>query len=495
MTNDADTKLPTVTLDVTLADLYRQSSSSLANKHIGQVLSGFSSAMALTPGIPRNRKYIYQDGPFTTGDVSPDMGASTAVKYLSLVTQRDAFISGAAPAIFFNLTSSPEKQMYDRAEVEKTLAVLPESQRPLMFFCDGPRDVPIEEAGIDYIACKGAMDDLERYNNVVPLETHWFLNSKGALAASELPTPKCDTLAIEGFPIDASACCFVCDNLEADEYIIPDDCLGPRGTWLTEQSARLYRALESRSLPFVLKNQETFGGAGTYLVRTEDERQETISTLRKGLLRRMLSTVTPLNAHMGPATLLISDMVEELVGDYGLTFFVTEKGRDNIFLGASKQIIENGKSWIGSTIDYRKQSELWDKFHNVASQTAEFLRSHGYIGPAGADILETADGLFHVVDLNVRVTGSLCLPLLKGHFVSRGLNCAASLSINVSRRRTEFLQLFAEEFADGSMCILSWYEDQATGRSMADVALGAKDEKGLTIFMRRVKEVSSNVTF
>jgi hypothetical protein len=491
------TKLPTVVLDTTIADLYRQAGPQYNNKRIGQVLSGFSSLVPLSSNIAPNRKFIYQDGPFTSSNSAPrteSEDTTTAIKYLSLVNQRDAFICGDAPAVFFHMDSSSQKRDYDKKQVLKTLAALPDHQRPQPVFCDGPRSIPIKETGIDMLACKVINDDLETYNNVVPLETHWFLNSKRALADSGLPTPGCVAVTVNGFPTDAQSCCTACIGGGLDSFVIPDDCSGSRGTWLKEQSLTFYQAVTSQPLPFVLKNQATFGGAGTFIVKTEEDRHGIIQDMSRGFLDRLLSAVNADNSHLEPATMLLSDLVQDFTGDYGITFFVNEKGRRPVFLGVSRQMIQGGTAWVGSIIDYRQQNELRLKFDALLNKISDWLQSYGYIGPAGADVLKNADG-FHVVDLNVRTTGSCCLPLLRTHFTSRGLGLASAFSIDVQQRRDEFLDIFRAEFHEGRMCILSWYEDKETGSSLAEVAIGGEDDDKLQELIDRVNEMSNSVTF
>ncbi|KAH7270535.1 uncharacterized protein BKA55DRAFT_551978 [Fusarium redolens] len=387
-----------------------------------------------------------------------------------------------------------QKRDHDRKQVVKTLATLPDYQRPQPIFCEGPDSIPIKETGIDLLACKVINDDLERHNNVVPLETHWFLNSKRALADSGLPTPKCVTITVKDFPTNAQSCCAICIGSGLDSFVISDDCTGTRGTWLKEQSQRIYGALKSHPLPFVLKNQATFGGAGTFIVKTEEQRQKIIDDLGKGFLSRLLSSVNADNSHLEPATMLLSDMIQNPIGDYGITFFVNKKGREPVFLGVSKQMIQDGTAWVGSTIDYRQQNELRLKFETLTNQISEWLQSYGYVGPAGADVLEDADG-FHVVDLNVRTTGSCCLPLLRKHFTSRQLYVASAFSIDIQQRRDEFLGMFKSEFQEGRMCVVSWYEDQDTGSSLAELVIGGEDDDELRELMDRVNETSKSVTF
>lgn len=488
--------LPMIKLDTTLTDLYHKASDSLRHKQIGQVLSGFSALLDLAPAIPPNRKFIYQDSPFTSDhDSSDSETASTAIKYLSLITQRDAFIAGPSPTIFFHMGSSMPRRRSDQEQAIQSLSALGDSQRPTLVFCDGPRCIPVEEAGIDLIACKLVNDDLERYDNVVPLETHWFLNSKRALADSGLPTPKCVAVAVDGCPAEAASCCSPCADLDADIFVISDSCKGQRGEWLKQQSKRFYDAINSHPLPFVLKNQETVGGAGTFFVRNQEERCSIIESLGKGFLARLLSTVNASNSHLEPATLLLFDLVVDPVGDYGVTFFVNEKGRESTFLGVSKQMIEGDAAWVGSTIDYNQQDKLRHKFGSIINEVSEWLQGYHYIGPCGADILETNDGKYYIVDLNVRTTGSCCLPLMRTHFTQRGLHFASTFSINTDMSRKDFIRAFHEEFRQGRLCLPSWYEDGETGTSLAEVVVGGEDEQRAKEIMGRIQEISKNVIF
>ena len=166
-----------------------------------------------------------------------------------------------------------------------------------------PKRFPVKDAGIDLIAYKLVLDDLEAYDLVVPPETHWYLNSKEALAKSGLPALKCTVITIEGHSGDVVSCCDLCRE-STDGFSIPVNCAGGRGQWLTGQLAIAHDVLSNHPLPFVLKNQQTFGGAGTYFARTEDERQQLIRDLEGGVLRRLLSCLTSSSVHLAPGTLL-----------------------------------------------------------------------------------------------------------------------------------------------------------------------------------------------
>lgn len=523
--------LPQIVLDTTLADLYRQAPA-CANKRIAQVLCGVNAAFNLTANVPRNVKYLYQDGSFNSVVKNTSVSAGVqhkrqlAMKYLSLIPQRDAFICGDTNAVLFHLGDTPQATAHDKDEAERTLKVLAEYQRPNLIFCAGPSEIPIKDMGIDLIAHKIMLDGLESYKLVVHPETHWFLNSKLALAQSGLPTPDCEVIELKGHLEDVEKCCAACQD-DPTAFPVSALCAGTRRKWLEEQSLLVLNAISRHPLPFVLKNQQTFGGAGTYLIRTEEERRQVLDDFRHGILHKLLSSVIRANAHLSPGTLILSDMVQNPIGDYGLTFFVTDNINDPIFLGASEQMTDGNGAWIGSTINYGHQDDLKKKFWPLVRKIAAWLQSYNYIGPVGADVLETkpqtnniitnGTGLdstnpkiahtngtrgdtspishFHIVDLNVRTSGSLCLPLLHNHFTSRGLYSASSSSIATSHDRNSFISHFQNEFRSGRMCILSWFEDVVAGMSLADIAIGAEDDTRLKQAMERVDKLTEAVTF
>lgn len=534
--------LPTIRLDTTLTDLYKLADPATAHLRLGLVLCGVNSAIALSSSFPRNKKFLYQDSPFNnippselkdasvTNPSSPnaaDLQRSIALKYLSLIPQRDAFIAGgpATPAIFFNVSpGSPEQEAHDKHEAEMTLSVLSEEQRPQLVFCSGPAEIPIKELGIERLAVKIMLDDLEKqkYPLVVDQETQWFLNSKAGLAESGLPTPRAEVVDVKGHVPEvgeAKECCEVCKEEDKGGIkFVPAGCKGVRGKWVEEQMKKIVEKIEARPTPFVFKTQQTFGGAGTWVVSTEEKKKGLVKELtddETGVLRKLLSQVTSKNQQMKPGAVVLSEMVRDPVGDYGVTFLVG-KGGEAKFLAASEQIINEDNAWIGSTINYARQEKLQKKFEGIMRQTAEWVGKHGYIGPVGIDILETkdipeetklkkngvssADGdktAHYIVDLNVRTSGSLALPLLKGHFTSRGMACASSFSATVKGSRREFMETWREEFESGRMLIMAWYEDNADQevKSIGDVVVGGKDEKDLQDFMKRVRDSTEEVTF
>ncbi|KAK4246045.1 hypothetical protein C7999DRAFT_42507 [Corynascus novoguineensis] len=505
-------QLPTIKLDYTLSELYRRACPEAANVRFGWVPCGITSTVDLTQDVARNTKYVYVDqilvktASHELRNGNPKLRCSLAKKYLGHIAQRDAFVSGRAPVVFFHMGRTPGEMEHDRREAEATLSVLDPSQRPELIFCPGPSDIPLAEHGIDKLLYKLAVDELETLPLTHPLEAHWWLNSKAALARSGLPTPRCDIIETEcPPPVPPEECCGLCAETAAIAAAasvssghrplptIPRGCSGPRRRWLDAQAERVAAAVRAWPVPFVFKTQQSFGGAGTWLVKTEAQRAQLLEDLlaspdddvhdveasdgetRKGwgFLGKLLPLLTPENAHLSPTAVLLTDLVADPRADYGLTF-------------------------VG------RQDELRAKFAPLMARIAAWVAERGYAGPVGADVLESSSsndddddggGEHFVVDLNVRACGSISLPLLRGHFVSRGLDYASSFSVTVRGGRAEFMDRWRVPLEEGRMLILSWWEDREADESIADVVVGAEDEPALAEWMKRIREGTEEVTF
>ncbi|KAL9096631.1 MAG: hypothetical protein Q9165_001118 [Trypethelium subeluteriae] len=500
--------LPTITLDTTLTELYKRASTKKADRRIGHILTGANSGLSLSPNFPRNTKYVYQDGPFNsvpTSELNEDntkLQRSLVMKYLSLTPQHDAFISGDTVVIMFHVDDSDAQIAHDKSEAEESIENLNPQQKPRFVFCPGPGKIHFEEAEVDALTYKLVLDGLDQYPLTVPLDKHWIINSKGTLANSGLPTPKAEVIETSGHSRE-DLCCADCQS--GNTIFIPPSCNGVRRKWLNEQSTRIISAIRQRRIPLVIKNQQTFGGAGTYVVASEEDREKVIKDFSSGLMNKLLSQITAENHHLKPGAVVLSDFISNPIGDYGLTFFVTDEGKA-IFLAVSEQTIDENSAWVGSTINYSHRDALEKRFTPIMNRIAQWLQSYEYYVPAGADILETAakptngelvtsKSELNIVDLDVRTSESMCLPLMKGHFQRRGLRSASSFSIAVKESRESFIKRWQKEFESGSMCILSWYEDPKSGESLGDVVVGPKDEKTLRQEIERVKKTTDEVTF
>ncbi|KAL8900822.1 MAG: hypothetical protein Q9207_005513 [Kuettlingeria erythrocarpa] len=503
--------MPPIVLDTTLKGLYDLDSSYGPRGQIAMVLCAASSEIAPTAKLVRNSKYLYQDSTFssTSLHVSSEEHAklrrAVAVKYLSLVPQHDAFAAGNMPVILFDPQGSSKDTARGEEEATRTMSILTQEQRPKMLFFAGPADISMAANGIDLLVAKMELDELEGFPCAIDLDTHYFLNTKAALCTSGLPSPRSVLVELEGFGAMAQDCCPTCVS-HADKLFIPENCSGVRRRWLNDQIDKMLARVSAQPLPFVLKNQQTFGGGGTFMVSSPEELSTLTQTLRTQILPKLLSEVDASNAHLKPATLILSEMVTDPIGDWGLTFFVTRSGKC-VFLAATEQIVDSAKAWIGSKISYLAQDDLKHRFTPLMENVGTWLHGYGYYGPCGADILETlahttdyreerSATTMKIVDLNVRTSGSLVLGLLKGHLSARrDLHEASSFSVTVKMGREAFIERLADEYRDGRLVIVSWFEDLESGLSYGNVVVGAPHAEALEKEVAKIKSLASEIHF
>ena len=526
--------LPMIHLDTTLADLYRRAGAQTADKRIGQVLCGTNLGMTLSEVFPRNNKYIYQDTPFNNippyeelNDDDRDPVPESEREYVFMIPQRDAFVCGDMPVILFNADQPPEDVEQDRQEAERTVDVLDPNQRPTLIFCPGPDYIPQEDNCIDMFAYNVVLEQLAAYPTMFDFEKHWHVNSREALVRSGLPTPEYDFVEVSGRSANMNLCCNRCENT-AEPLFIPFSCTGNRSDWLDEQVSHVFSHVKRRTIPFVVKTQQAYNGAGTYIIAKESDRKDFIKALTSDLFRRLLSSITRDNEHMKPASILIGEFNADPVGNYGLSFFVTEGG-GVIFVGVSEQVPSVSNGWTEASIDYSEQQALETRLTPLMKDIAAWLWDQGYIGPVEANVVETevktepsqtygretkvakskvvetkkkvipkrlqmttADTELCIHDLSVRASGNICLSLLRGHFEKRKLNCATSFSITLKRGRNHFLSDWKEELEAGKLCIVGWCDDKVTAASRVDLVLGAKARKALQQEMDRMKKTESS---
>jgi hypothetical protein len=499
--------LPSIKLDTTLAELYHRDRIDDKHPSIGLVAVAVNSEMNMNSQIPRNTKYVYIDSTFNNTTENPssnkyrDLQRKAAVKYLSLVPQHEAFVAGKMKVIICNIDERDRKTRHSQEETALAMSQIHETQRPELVFLNSPKEILPEKIGVDKLSTKLGLDDLEGYPMTVDLDTHYYLNTKAALALSGLPTPRCRFIELEGTMPEVQSCCELCRSSSSNPGI-PRECAGVRRQWLSSQVSRITGIVAEHPIPYVFKNNQSFAGGGTIVVSTEDERETLLHDLTSHMLPKLLALVDTKNAHLKPATILLSDMIIDPIGDYGLTFFVTQTGHC-VFISVSEQFVDSKKAWIGSRISYPAQEKLEKRFGDIMHQIGSWLHKNKYYGPVGADILETVDETggqatchFHIVDLNVRTSGSLALGLLSNHFYrERGLKEASQFSINARMTRDEFIHELGSDYLERSIVIDSWIEDEEQGVSYAKVIIGAKNKEELEQKVAWVKEHGSEMKY
>lgn len=229
--------------------------------------------------------------------------------------------------------------------------------------------------------------------HLIDTETHYELLSKRWLAHSGLPTLETSIIEPTGT-----------DGIPSPEY-------------LGRETERMVRPIYEWNLPFVVKMPQARGGLGTFLVRTELERQ-TVGEITPVEVRNMLQAVNPWNQHLRPCSLIIQEFVPGECAS--LSLFVTQKGRA-IFICCSSQLFGEHGVWCGGGLSYAEQPKLEKRYAAIAERVACLLHGKAYRGPVGADVLTDPDGRQLVIDLNIRITGSYNLGVSSGSLRATGL--------------------------------------------------------------------------
>lgn len=495
---------PRVNLDVTLAELYHMDDHEIDSSHAPVLVNAFpSSDLAMTSRYPRNTKYLYQDSenskPWSARD-RIRLQRIMAIKLLSLLGQRYTFAAGNMPVVLFDpdvdvdacaLRSSSGN--HASAEALRTSSILPVHQRPRFRFIAGPEDLELDRPG-ELLAMAMPLDALDRLPHVIRPDIHYDLLSKACLAESGLPTPSSQVIhLVTNKTVQSMATTFpgfFPDALTAftqDEIDIFRD-------QVKVASKNALEPISAHVLPFVLKQTLTVSGGGTYIIHTEAQRQALISKLQSTVIPMLLSSSTDVNAHLHPATLILSTYIHA-VNSYGLTFFVSRANGACRFISCSHQDFDKAGFWTGGFIEYLQQPGLEIRFSGTMRMVGAFLFSKGYYGPAGIDVLEDAHGGQWVVDMNVRTPGSLPVGVLKGHFsTERGLHVAYMLSgIRLPYSREKFREVLSVPFEEGRIVIVAWYEEVPDGNdgvSWANLAMGGETKKELYELLAKIKDAT-----
>lgn len=440
-----------IVLDTTLRDLYAAEG---AGDNIALVYAVPTAEVPMSSGVPLSTKFAYQSPACPTND-----GDTLAREFLQLVPQLFGFVAGKMPLFMFDLDPNPLEEGYERphqSDARRVLGRLTPLQQPELEFVAKPGDIKSK----DRVAIVNPMDCLGSLTHLVDPEAHYEALSKRGLAYSGLPTPETEVV---------------------------DTVLGPAqisdGELVDFEVERMMECIRRRELPFVIKMPQSLSGQGTFIVRSETDRQEAIKTLIPET-RRMLHQINLENAHMNPCSLILQRMTPgEAVA---LSLFINKSGRAT-FIACCPQLVDGEGNWGGGYCDYREQDALKAQYAETAEKLGIYLHKLGYWGPMGADVMIDDEGRQVVIDMNVRVTGSYPLGMLRGHFQKRGLSVAVLFfPLMLSLTWEEFKVHFREELDYGSLVINAWVHMKDGATSMTTVTLAAADKEKLNKFVERV---------
>ncbi|KAL9106705.1 MAG: hypothetical protein Q9227_008274 [Pyrenula ochraceoflavens] len=455
-------RFPTITLDTTLAELYQKNLPNGQRPRIAIIPCGWTSGVDLGPDMPRNKKLIFQDpvtmaayrdaSQFQTEDASREM----QLKFLAMVSQRDALGAGDMGVVIFEFDSKEQNRSASREEVGRTIAQLAPHQQPQLLLCKNPDGLKecLRKGNIDLVLPKLPLDCLEQVSLTCSVDASYYLHSKTGLTESGLPIPKSTIIAPPAFS----------DTPE----------------WREKAKSHVISQIAAQTPPFVLKTNQSGGGGGVFIVRDQSAKDSTLEDFSSHIIPNLLASVTTSNAYLAPANLVIQEFIPTTTGNWGLTFFLGASGTCTFLQAPTQQLSSDGSSWLGNRLSFPDRDRLERKLSPIMHEIGAWLHKHGYYGPAGADVVETESGELLVVDVNSRIPGAWTISLMQGFFErERGFHEACSQNVTVKMPREEFvgMEKLKRFFEEGRAVIVSWYWDEVRKVSYGTLFVAGEGEK------------------
>jgi len=209
------------------------------------------------------------------------------------------------------------------------------------------------------------------------------------------------------------------------------------------------RVLTAMTLPCVVKLTHGYSNTGNFFLRSHED---------------MTTARNYIDTHWPEARLVITEIVNDLAGDYGVQFYLTRSG-DIVWIGILEQLFDANSRWAGGTFSSQTQSKLAAPLREVISPVARHLHRKGYFGVVGVDVLQDKHDRFFVVDINPRITGASPFLVVSRLLVKNDLWAGLYVASVEYRGTLHSLIEHAENEGDGMIVILSAIErpqDNAT---------------------------------
>lgn len=435
-TTQSDMTHASLRLDTTLADLYRDNG--IEGPFTVTMYCVFGH-MDLHPAFPRELVYPEDEEPVPYSDDQDEIVRLRKV-ILGLKPLRRAVGLGNMDVIFFapNITEGT---------MQKALLQLDPDQR------HQPRVIDLNQGDVSqqlrhvtknrkllFWRPQGWMND---HDCLLDPQEMFDVNSKMFLTTSGMRTPHAQVVDLQSVTLD-----------------------DPSSPFRTE------------SLPFVVKLCRAGCGFGTFIIKTEAQRDKMVSSMATYKAR-------------GTTQVILSQYID-LVLDLSVHFVVGAPGtthdRDNpLIVGVTVQTLTADGKWVGGHIDYSKQDELRRHVRETVRDTTRKM-PETFMGWAGVDIVENKEGEQWVVDLNARFTGSMPICFMSNHFWrDRKLPLAQFSAVEYPGQVDDIYTHLQPLLRTGQVIVTATAEIDP-GVNMADVVWGGKDAKDLADVEKWIKE-------
>ena len=415
------------------------------------------------PAVIVNNKYLL------TSDQSAN-GSELAHLQLENCSHLLMFFAGPIDVLFIACDEHcDDDPTLGRATIDKnaqrSFAVIAEQQRPRVNTYANVDDL-VAKYSADFpdrkIRWGFAVDCADKLQHVFHPELTYMLNSKRWVGAHDTLKSANDTI------IDVGLLCpnhqIAAETMHNQGSSLDD----PKSLWyfgggdckecdqgIGREVTRVLDILNNRSVPFVLKLNQSLSSVGTVITVSETDRPKLLEIVHEHL-KLYLPRITKDNAHLFPISLVVSDFVK--ADTIAVNFYVRGGSHTGevVFLGACTQLATGQGGRQTTMIQYAEQDHLEKRLRDTLEKMGKALARTGYYGAAGADVMEDETGNQYVIDMNVRTSLSHVLYLLRGHFNRRrGYSVALvyeCLVLTVSR--DDFEKRMAQEIQEAKVVII-----------------------------------------
>ncbi len=191
--------------------------------------------------------------------------------------------------------------------------------------------------------------------------------------------------------------------------------------------------------PCIVKLSHGYAGLGNYLLRDSDDQQVMQAKL---------------NQHWPDAKCVINSVIQNVVGDYGVQFYLRRNGQI-VWLGFTEQHFDENKRWCGGAYSAAAQTLLRPHFESIVQAAGSYLHSQSYFGVVGVDILQDNQGQCFLVDVNPRLTGVSPFLMASRQFKNEGYDQGIYQASGRFPGTLNQLIAVAEKISDAKVLVLS----------------------------------------
>ncbi|MEL7498885.1 MAG: ATP-grasp domain-containing protein [Planctomycetota bacterium] len=255
------------------------------------------------------------------------------------------------------------------------------------------------------------------------------------------------------------------ETLKTDQQLVdPDDNYFLHSKQVIEQiECPQAEVFDTIQFPCIAKLSHGYAGLSNYVLRQPDDEIRMNATLAE---------------RWPTAKLVYNSIIEEIVEDVGVQFYLRRDGRP-VWLGFTEQAFDQSGRWCGGRFSAERQAEMALKvFPEFIEPTAKYLSSRGYFGVVGIDILKNKSGDRFLVDVNPRLTGITPFLVASRILSADDFNLREGIYRASCRFQGSLDQLLArvKSVPDAKVVVLSAFDDRAAGQTICHLSVNAESQ-------------------